>query len=114
MLIVGYNGPTLVRIYPDRDNPHHSRSRISFYLDPKLTQMPERNRDYDITDIKARMVGFADVIRDEDYIAAASSHLGALSGAQEYVTFGRNEPALHHYHNTYREALNLPPLEPVT
>ena len=33
---------------------------------------------------------------------------GAPQGAP-----GRNEPALHHYHNTFREALNLPPLERV-
>lgn len=29
----------------------------------------------------------------------------------EYTIFGRNEPALHHYHNTYREALGMEPLE---
>ena len=27
------------------------------------------------------------------------------------MVFGRNEPALHHYHNTYREALGMPLLE---
>jgi hypothetical protein len=37
-----------------------------------------------------------------------------LSGAQEYLTFGRNEPALHHYHNTDREALDMPPLERIS
>jgi len=26
------------------------------------------------------------------------------------LTFGKNEPALHHYHNTFREALDLDPL----
>jgi hypothetical protein len=26
------------------------------------------------------------------------------------VVFGRNEPALHHYHNTYRAALGMEPL----
>ncbi len=26
------------------------------------------------------------------------------------MLFGRNEPALHHYHNTYREALGMEPL----
>ena len=57
------------------------------------------------------MRGFAEVIRDEDYVAAAGAHRGATSGAQEYVTFGRNEPALHHYHNTYRAALGMPQLE---
>jgi hypothetical protein len=24
--------------------------------------------------------------------------------------FGRNEPALHHYHAAYRDALGMPPL----
>lgn len=35
----------------------------------------------------------------------------AESGVIEYLQFGRNEPALHHYHNTFREALGMPPLE---
>ena len=61
-----------------------------------------------------RMQGFAEVIQKEDYVAAASAHQGMLSGAQEYLTFGRNEPALHHYHNTYREALGMPPLERIS
>lgn len=112
-LIIGYNGPTLVRVYPDADNPNHSRSRISFYLDPAVTEMQGRNREIDPLDIAQRMHGFADVIRDEDYVAAASSHIGAQSGAIDYVTFGRNEPAPHHYHNTYRAALGMSPLEPV-
>ena len=42
---------------------------------------------------------------------AARSQLGADAGNPEYVIFGRNEPALHHYHNTYREALGMEPLE---
>ena len=53
---------------------------------------------------------FGEIIRDEDYVAAAASQVGAESGLQEEVIFGRNEPALHHYHNTYREALGLEPL----
>jgi hypothetical protein len=28
--------------------------------------------------------------------------------------FGRNEPALHHYHNTYREALGMDLLPLIT
>ena len=30
-----------------------------------------------------------------------------IAGSLDYLTFGKNEPALHHYHNTYREALGL-------
>jgi hypothetical protein len=59
------------------------------------------------------MEDFARIIRDEDYQAAAAAHAGARSGAQEYITFGRNEPALHHYHNTYRAALGMPPLQSI-
>jgi nitrite reductase/ring-hydroxylating ferredoxin subunit len=112
-LIIGLSGPTLVRVYPDEDNPHHSRSRISFYLDPDITELMGSKADFDPRDIDQRVRGFADVIRDEDYVAAASSHVGAMSGALDYLTFGRNEPALQHYHNTYRSALGMPPLEPV-
>jgi hypothetical protein len=107
-LITGMGGPTLVRVYPDGSNPHQSHSQIGFYLDPQIEQTDR----YD--DVRQRMQGFAEVIRDEDYVAAALAHQGACSGAQEYVTFGRNEPALHHYHNTYREALGMPPLEVIS
>lgn len=54
--------------------------------------------------------GFAAIIRDEDYVASASQQRSANSGTLEHVIFGRNEPALHHYHNTYRAALGLDPL----
>jgi nitrite reductase/ring-hydroxylating ferredoxin subunit len=113
-LIIGAAGPTLIRVYPDGGNPHKSRSEISFYLNPVVNEalLTERGREV-YGNVEERMHGFADVIRDEDYVAAASAHRGARSGAQEYVIFGRNEPALHHYHNTYREALGMPPLEVV-
>jgi hypothetical protein len=96
----------LVRVYPERDNPDRSLSRVSFYArseafaaDPAGTRaVPQR---------------FAEIIRDEDYVAAAASHRGAQSGLINHFLFGRNEPALHHYHTTYRQALGLPPLETV-
>jgi phenylpropionate dioxygenase-like ring-hydroxylating dioxygenase large terminal subunit len=114
-LILGQDGPTLVRVYPDGGNPHQSFSKINFYLSPDLAEIDmdeEQRKQYET--IQERMQGFAEVIRMEDYVTAASSHQGILSGAQEYLTFGRNEPALHHYHNTYREALGMPPLERIS
>ena len=114
-LIIGGAGPTLVRVYPRGADPHDSYSKISFYLDAALDPAnmdPRYAEAYE--DVTARMHGFADVIRDEDYLVAATSHRGALSGAQDYITFGRNEPALHHYHNTYREALGMPPLQVIS
>jgi len=114
-LIFGRGGPTLVRIYPEGADPHHSHSEIGFYMTPDIDLIEmEEERRAQYKDIQDRMEGFASVIEKEDYVAAASSHLGILSGAQEYLTFGRNEPALHHYHNTYRSALGLPPLERIS
>ena len=97
---VGATGVTLVRTYPDRENPGRSISRITFYsteaaigADPGLALQ------------RARI--FGDVIRDEDYKVAEGSQLSAEAGLQDYVIFGRNEPALHHYHNTYRRVLGM-------
>ena len=82
-LITGMGGPTLVRVYPDGPNPRQSHSQIDFYLDPLIQQAmldPEMAQRYG--EVAERMQGFADVIRDEDYVAAALAHLGAESGAQ--------------------------------
>jgi len=40
-----------------------------------------------------------------------SSQRSAESGLIDYFVFGRNEPTLHHYHDTYNKVLGLPPLE---
>ena len=42
---------------------------------------------------------------------SAAFGLGADAGIPVCNTFGRNEPALHHYHNTYWEALGMELLE---
>ena len=116
---MGGAGPTLVRVYPEGSNPHRSFSQIGFYMDPDVLENEAARAfaarsNMSVEDMLAmRMETFASVIQTEDYVAAASGHRGALSGAQEYMILGRNEPALHHYHNTYREALGLPPLETV-
>lgn len=103
---IGANAVILVRVYPDGSNPDHSLSRISFYARPAaLAAAPEATA--------AVPKRFAEIIRDEDYVAAAASYRGARSGSLEHFLFGRNEPALHHYHKTYREALGLPPLDVV-
>ncbi len=100
---VGGDSVTLVRVYPDADNPHNSWSKISFHHRPEALE-----RDPETVQGIARI--FGNIIRDEDYAAAARTHQGACSGAIEHFVFGRNEPPLHHYHQTYREALGLEPL----
>lgn len=104
---VGANVVTLVRVYPDGENPHRSLSRVTFYARPEAV-------DNDLESTLALQQTFADIIRDEDYVAAAASYRGAQCGLVDHFLFGRNEPALHHYHKTYRDALGLPPLETVS
>ena len=97
------------------ENEDNSHSEVSFYLHPQFDEMrknPEMQEQ--VEGVENRMQSFAEVIQMEDYVAAASNHAGALSGAQEYITFGRNEPTLHHYHNTYRQALGMPPLDVIS
>ncbi len=97
-------GFILVRTYPKPGDPAHSISRIGFYSRPDpLEKFGEQIRGIAQT--------FANIIRDEDYAVAARSQIGAEAGVPEYNVLGRNEPALHHYHNTYREALGMEPLE---
>ncbi|WP_419920397.1 aromatic ring-hydroxylating oxygenase subunit alpha [Candidatus Poriferisodalis sp.] len=99
----------VVRAYPDPADPGRHTSRISFYLRPHVSV------DSDAAHFAEEVArGFGGVIRDEDYVMSASQQRSANSGALGHVIFGRNEPALHHFHNTYRAALGqeLLPLHP--
>lgn len=107
-LIMTQAGPVLVSVYPRGEDPHDSFSKVNFYLYPHMAANPDPEV---VAAMGERLEGFGSVIRDEDYAAAATSHRGMASGARDTVLFGRNEPALHHYHKTYNEALGLEPAE---
>lgn len=99
----------VVRIFPDGDDPGKSRTAHSFYVRPQLKEyfedpeFPERYQE--------RFVGFNNVVVNEDYPMAASTQRSADAGIQSHVLFGRNEPALLHYHNAHRRGLGRPLLE---
>jgi hypothetical protein len=103
-------GVFLVRAYPDRTDPGRHLSRIDFYIKPDLDGLDEKVVDF-LSDIAHN---FAEIIRDEDYVLAASQQTAANGGSLATVVFGRNEPTLHHFHNTYRAKLGeaLLPLLP--
>ncbi|MDP6916953.1 MAG: aromatic ring-hydroxylating dioxygenase subunit alpha [SAR86 cluster bacterium] len=119
ILNVSGEGIILVREYPLDKSPHRSVSKVSFYFWPHVIENLkelgidpsniEENDTAQANDIHPYS-GFGAIIRDEDYVAAAASHKGLRAGTLDFMTFGKNEPALHHYHNTYREALGLDPL----
>jgi nitrite reductase/ring-hydroxylating ferredoxin subunit len=104
-------GIIVVKEYPLENSPHKSVSKVSFYFTPEaieyingLKQENESEENFN------PYIAFGEIIRDEDYVAAAASHKGLRSGKIDHILFGKNEPALHHYHNTFREALNLEPI----
>ena len=97
-------GILLFRTYPKQGDPTRSLSHVGFYARPAMVE--------DFGEMIEQVAQtLADVIRDEDYAVAARSQLGADAGIPEFNVFGRNEPALHHYHNTYRKALGMEELE---
>ena len=92
----------LVRAYPDKENPGKHVSQIHFYVRPDLVA------DHEIKEmVKMASQNFAEIIRDEDNLVSASQQRSAESGAIKHSIFGRNEHALHHYHNTYRKMLDM-------
>ena len=101
---VGETGLTLVRIYPDPDDPTRSISHISFYIREELfISDPET--------VTRRAAAFGDIIEAEDYAVGVTTQKATRSGELDYVLFGHNEPALQHFHNNFRAALNMPALE---
>ena len=95
-------GCYLLRAYPDRADPGKHVSRISFYY--WANKIPESASGQVLHQMTQK---FGNVIEEEDYVVSASQQVTANSGRSDHVLFGRNEPALHHFHNTYRAALGM-------
>tara|TARA_R110002073_G_scaffold201882_3_gene361181 strand:- start:878 stop:2119 length:1242 start_codon:yes stop_codon:yes gene_type:complete len=128
-LILGRGTVNLVKIYPDGTNPSRSISKVGHYFSRRLLEAKQEaaaegkeqlrpedayNLDKVLTalpDIKATSEIFDSTIEEEDYAMGEGTQRAVESGALPYLIFGRNEPALHHFHNTYRAALGQPPLE---
>ena len=113
-------GAFLVRAYPDAADPGRHVSRIDFYMKGELAHATGE-RAAEINDLIANIAqNFAEIIRDEDYVMGESQQVSATAGVLQQVVFGRNEPALHHYHRTYAQmlgdevALTLSDQPPVT
>ena len=122
-LITGRSSTTLIRIYPAKDDPGRSITRISFYYAPEIAQEADDlgselagNADaYNPQEKRASLTAalevFKSTVEDEDYVMGEMQQKAAESGLLKEIVFGRNEPALHHFHNNYREALGEPRLE---
>jgi phenylpropionate dioxygenase-like ring-hydroxylating dioxygenase large terminal subunit len=126
-LIIGRGTANLVKIYPHEGDPAHSTSRICHYFTENAVAAEQEALTqgnaltlaevYDFEARKEKVMTYAVInevfdstIEQEDYVMGERIQQSAESGALDTVVFGRNEPALHHYHNSYRDALGLGPL----
>ena len=122
---------SLIKIYPDParpTDPGRSRTRVVHYFAQELLDQAEQAGDdvHRVTAENAYEYGgesqavltlsaftevFDSTIEKEDYVMGEHQQGAAESGQLEHLVFGRNEPALHHYHSHFRAALGMPPLE---
>lgn len=93
----------LYRIFPHPTDPGRSRTIYSYYPSQGTGGGMSHEAAFEMT---------AHVIRGEDYATAEIAQANFAAAPDTPLLFGRNEPALHHYHATYRAALGLPELEP--
>lgn len=129
-LIAGKDNCTLVKMYPDPKDAGRSISQVFAYYSQELIDMEkaakesgtlrEVNADsaYDpenrsIPTLAATLEVFTSTVEQEDYLMGELQQKTAQNGLLEFVTFGRNEPPLHHFHKTFREVLGLSPLEKI-
>jgi phenylpropionate dioxygenase-like ring-hydroxylating dioxygenase large terminal subunit len=126
-IIIGRGTTNLVKIYPHQGDPAHSTSRICHYFTANAIEAEKEALATgnamtldDVYDFEARKDKvpnlavinevFDSTIEQEDYAMGERIQVAAESGELDKVIFGRNEPALHHYHNSYRVELGLEPL----
>lgn len=100
---VGDGRVALVRVYPDPKNPGRSISRVSYYF---RRDVLEANPGF----AQVFAEGFTAIVAAEDYATGETTQRALASGLQDQLLFGRNEPPLHHYHNTFRRELGMEPL----
>ena len=122
-LITSHSSTTLIRIYPVKDDPGRSVTQISFYFAPEIAaeandvdrESSNQRNAYEPGQERPSLANalevFKSTIENEDYVMGEMQQKAAESGRLKEIIFGRNEPALHHFHNNYRAALGEPLLE---
>lgn len=90
------------RVFPAEGRPDRAVMETGFYVPKAPTTDEERQHWEKNLDLVIK------VVLTEDFPAGRSMQLGFTSGAQAETVYGRNEPAMIHYHKSLRRALGLP------
>jgi len=102
ILMVQGDHVELARIFPREGRVDRAVMELGVYI-PKAVETDEERTHWD-----KNMQLILDVVTGEDFPAGRSIQIGLTSGAQTHTVFGRNEPAMIHYHRSLRAALELP------
>jgi hypothetical protein len=89
-------------MFPVEGRADRAVMELSLYV-PKAPATQEERTHWD-----KNMQLVLDVVTGEDFPAGRSIQIGLTSGAQTHTVFGRNEPAMIHYHRSMQAALALP------
>jgi Ring hydroxylating alpha subunit (catalytic domain) len=92
----------LARIFPAEGRVDRAVMELSLYV-PRAPATSDERSHWD-----KNMQLVLDVVTGEDFPTGRSIQLGLTAGAQTHTVFGRNEPAMIHYHRSMRAALALP------
>lgn len=105
LLVLQGDHVELARIFPREGRVDRAVMDLALYV-PRAPATEEERTHWD-----KNMQLVLDVVTGEDFPAGRSIQIGLTSGAQTHTVFGRNEPAMIHYHRSMRAALGLPQSE---
>jgi hypothetical protein len=90
----------IYRMFPVEGRPDRAVMETSLYI-PQPANTEDEKRHWD-----ANLDLAIKVITTEDFPAGRTMQEGFSSQAQSHLVFGRNEPALIHYHQSIDRVLN--------
>ena len=100
LLMIQGDHVELARIFPCEGRVDRAVMELGLYV-PKAPTSEEERTHWD-----KNMQLVLDVVTGEDFPTGRTIQLGLTSGAQTHLVYGRNEPAMIHYHRSMQAALS--------
>jgi phenylpropionate dioxygenase-like ring-hydroxylating dioxygenase large terminal subunit len=99
LLMIQGDHVELARIFPSEGRADRAVMELGLYV-PKAPASEDERAHWD-----RNMQLVLDVVTGEDFPTGRTIQLGLSSGAQSHLVYGRNEPAMIHYHQSMQAAL---------
>jgi phenylpropionate dioxygenase-like ring-hydroxylating dioxygenase large terminal subunit len=99
LLMIQGDHVELARIFPSENRVDRAVMELGLYV-PKAPTTEDERHHWD-----KNMQLVLDVVTGEDFPTGRTIQIGLTSGAQTQLVYGRNEPAMIHYHQSMQAAL---------